>query len=117
MTPEEVPFDTTTLAETENYNAWSAQEPDETTFHIETGRVTVHFFREEWDEFLALARQIVANRPPTGDTLAETENFTLWVVEDDPPGYELEIENANLYFNQEDWQEFVQMLRGLVTGA
>lgn len=48
---------TQTLAETENYVAWKADEPDgETTFHLELNNVTVHFFREEWEEFLELAR-------------------------------------------------------------
>ena len=48
---------TETLAETENYLAWKADEPDgETTYHLELNNVTLHFFREEWDEFLALTR-------------------------------------------------------------
>lgn len=48
-----------TLAETENLSAWQAEEPDgETTYHLELGSVTVHFFREEWEEFLQLLRQI-----------------------------------------------------------
>lgn len=48
---------TQTLAETENYVAWKAEEPDgETTYHLELNNVTIHFFREEWDEFLQLAR-------------------------------------------------------------
>ena len=49
--------DTQTLAETENYMAWKADEPDgETTYHLELNNVTLHFFKEEWDEFLELAR-------------------------------------------------------------
>ena len=48
---------TETMAETENYLAWKADEPDgETTYHLELNGVTLHFFREEWDEFLALVR-------------------------------------------------------------
>jgi hypothetical protein len=48
---------TETLAETENYLAWQANEPDgEVTYHLELNNVTLHFFREEWDEFLALTR-------------------------------------------------------------
>ena len=48
-----------TLAETENYLVWSAEEPDgETTYHVELGNLTVHFFREEWDEFLTLVRSL-----------------------------------------------------------
>lgn len=49
--------ETQTLAETENYVVWKADEPDgETTFHLELNNVTVHFFREEWEEFLELTR-------------------------------------------------------------
>lgn len=48
---------TETMAETENYVTWSAHEPDgETTYHLELNNVTIHFFREEWDEFIALIR-------------------------------------------------------------
>lgn len=48
---------TTTIAETDNFIAWEAEEPDgESTYHIELGQVTVHFFREEWLEFQELMR-------------------------------------------------------------
>ncbi len=48
---------TQTLAETENYLVWKAEEPDgETTYHVELNNVTVHFYQEEWEEFLELAR-------------------------------------------------------------
>ncbi len=48
------------LSETENLSLWRAEEPDgETTYHLELGSVTVHFFREEWDEFLQLIREVV----------------------------------------------------------
>ena len=47
---------TQTLAETENFMVWKAEEPDgETTYHVELNNVTVHFFQEEWEEFLQLA--------------------------------------------------------------
>jgi len=50
---------TETLAETESYLAWIAEEPDgETTYHLELNSVTLHFFREEWDEFLQLVRSL-----------------------------------------------------------
>lgn len=46
---------TETIAETDNFLAWKAEEPDgETTYHIELNNVTVHFFEEEWNEFLQL---------------------------------------------------------------
>lgn len=51
---------TETIAETENYMAWQAEEPDgETTYHLELNNVTLHFFTEEWEEFLQLARAII----------------------------------------------------------
>ena len=57
---------TDTLAETENYMAWKAEEPDgETTYHLELNAVTLHFFQEEWDEFLELARSL-QSKPAKG---------------------------------------------------
>jgi len=50
---------TETLSETENYLIWKADEPDgETTYHVELGNVTVHFFKEEWDEFIELVKNL-----------------------------------------------------------
>ena len=46
---------TSTIAETENFIAWRAEEPDgEVTYHVELNNVTLHFFEEEWQEFLEL---------------------------------------------------------------
>jgi hypothetical protein len=45
------------IAETDNYLAWTAQEPDgEMTYHLELNNVTLHFFQEEWAEFLELVK-------------------------------------------------------------
>ncbi len=50
---------TETIAETDNFLTWKAEEPDgETTYHIELNNVTVHFFEEEWNEFLQLVRSL-----------------------------------------------------------
>jgi hypothetical protein len=50
---------TETIAETDNFLAWKAEEPDgETTYHIELNNVTVHFFAEEWTEFIQLVRNL-----------------------------------------------------------
>ena len=50
---------TETIAETDNYMAWSVDEPDgETTYHLELNSVTLHFFLEEWKEFLELVRAL-----------------------------------------------------------
>jgi len=50
---------TETIAETDNFLAWKAEEPDgETTYHIELNNVTVHFFAEEWTEFMQLIKNL-----------------------------------------------------------
>jgi hypothetical protein len=53
---DDIPTDT--LAETSNYVAWVSQEPDgEIVYHLELGAMTLHFFREEWDELVSLVQQ------------------------------------------------------------
>jgi hypothetical protein len=48
-----------TVAETESYAVWSAEEPDgEVTFNLELNNVTIHMFEEEWREFLELVKKI-----------------------------------------------------------
>lgn len=52
-------LNTNVIAETESFIAWKASEPDgETTYHLELNSVTVHFFEEEWDEFLELVKRL-----------------------------------------------------------
>ena len=49
-----------TLVETDNYSVWRADEPDqESTYHLELNNVTVHFFREEWEEFIELSKRLL----------------------------------------------------------
>ena len=51
------------IAETDNYLVWEVREPDdEIIYHVELGAVTLHFFREEWDEFLQLIKVASSNR-------------------------------------------------------
>ena len=50
---------TATLAESANYMIWKADEPDgETTYHVELNSITMHFFEEEWDEFIKLVKSL-----------------------------------------------------------
>jgi hypothetical protein len=59
MAEQDMDFKTQVIAETDNlhYQIWKADEPDgETTFHLELNNVTIHFFTEEWEEFLQLIR-------------------------------------------------------------
>lgn len=56
---EETGIKMETIAETASFIAWKSEEPDgEVTFHIEFGTVTMHFFKEEWEEFIELARAL-----------------------------------------------------------
>jgi hypothetical protein len=53
-------FDTEVIAETENYLAWRADEPDgESTYHLELNNITLHFFTEEWQELLQLVELLL----------------------------------------------------------
>jgi hypothetical protein len=46
------------VAQTENYSVWLSQEPDgETVYHVDLGMVSLNFFREEWEEVVALIQQ------------------------------------------------------------
>jgi hypothetical protein len=48
-----------TLAETENYVAWISHEPDgEDVYHLELGAMTLHFYKEEFDEVLQLIAEV-----------------------------------------------------------
>ncbi|MCA9885015.1 MAG: hypothetical protein KC708_18690 [Anaerolineae bacterium] len=52
---------THTLAESDSYAIWTTVEDDgETIYHFELGSVTLHFFKEEWDELTGLI-QAAAN--------------------------------------------------------
>lgn len=69
MAEKELDIKTNVIAETDGpqfYQAWQADEPDgEVTYHLELNNVTLHFFDEEWEEFLKLARKLTAE-PATG---------------------------------------------------
>ena len=50
---------TEVIAETDNYIAWQAEEPDgEVSYHLELNNVTLHFFTEEWEEFKKLIKSL-----------------------------------------------------------
>lgn len=59
MSQQPPEINTKTIAETNNFIAWSAEEPDgEITYHLELNNVTLHFFKEEWNEFIQLTRAL-----------------------------------------------------------
>lgn len=50
---------TETLGESENFVLWVSEEPDgEIVYHIDMGAVTLHFFREEFEELLKLIKSV-----------------------------------------------------------
>ena len=92
--PKDAPEPTVeTIAETENYLAWKAAEPDnETTYHIEMGNITLNFFQEEWEEFL--------------DYAGASENFK----PDEDGLFVVEFYNVGVWLDDEDWKEFKSLL-------
>ena len=48
---------TEVLAETDSYAIWRADDGEEVTFNLELGNVTLHRFKEGWDELVQLIRQ------------------------------------------------------------
>jgi hypothetical protein len=59
MRDPEFEINTTTIAETNSMGAWKAEEPDgEVVFNLQLNNITIHFFQEEWNEFLDLIKQI-----------------------------------------------------------
>lgn len=59
MSDPEFDIETTTIAETDSMGIWKADEPDgEPVYNLQLNNVTIHFFQEEYDEFLQLVKQI-----------------------------------------------------------
>lgn len=86
---------TQTLAETDNFQAWMAEEPDgETTYYLQIGRATINFFQEEWEQFLTFAKEIDDVQP-----------------EDNDGFYRLEFDNVDVWLDEEDWTEFKSLTR------
>lgn len=50
---------TTVLSETDNYVIYTAEEFEgEITYHVELDKITLHFFKEEFDELVKLIKGI-----------------------------------------------------------
>lgn len=47
------------LGESENYAVWVSRENDtnDLIYHVEVGNITLHFFQDEWDEFVDVMMQ------------------------------------------------------------
>lgn len=103
-----------TLSETENYTIWRADEPDgESTYHVEIGPVTAHFFNEEWTDFVQLIRNSAAEfanqaanaerAEGEGDSNGEEES-------EESEDVEVELDWGSMLFSPDEWQEFVQLI-------
>lgn len=87
---------TETLAETENFMAWRADEPDdETTYYLQLGRATINFFKEEWEELLDSIPELLQAKP-------NQEGM-----------YAVSFDNVDVWMDDEDWTEFQQIIREL----
>ncbi|MEK7310712.1 MAG: hypothetical protein AAB382_01965 [Chloroflexota bacterium] len=59
LMPNEESAPANVLSETDNYVIYTAEEFDgETTYHVELDKVTLHFFKEEFEEFLRLVKAV-----------------------------------------------------------
>jgi hypothetical protein len=95
-------IDIETLAETENYTIWRADEPDgEATYHVEIGPVTAHFFTEEWNDFVQLIRDSAAEFAQLGDPGEDDEDEDV----------EIELDWGSMLFSPDEWEEFVQLIK------
>ncbi len=57
--PAEKDSPTTILSETDNYVVYTAEEFEgETTYHVELDKITLHFFKEEFEEFVRLVKAV-----------------------------------------------------------
>ncbi len=89
MAKEMPETETEVIAETEMYMAWKAQEPDgEMTYHLELNNVTLHFFQEEWQEFLDVSQEFMGEAEPC----------------------DLEFGNFMLYFSEDEWTQFKELV-------
>ncbi len=104
------------VAQTDNFVAWKAHEPDdEVTYHIEVNNITIHFFKEEWDSFMTFKKEFINLPSGLTGTLAENEDYLVScdVTETNENIYSLEITGATLYFFDDDWKEFCTLLKNI----
>jgi hypothetical protein len=49
------------LGESENYAIWVSKESQlgEVIYHVEVGNITLHFFEDEWEEFVDVFMQAI----------------------------------------------------------
>ena len=107
---------TSIVAQTDNFIAWKAEEPDEeATFHIEINNLTIHFFNEEWEEFKEFKKGFVNIPKRTTGTLADSDTYFVSCEKIDSGDYlyTMEIPGATLFLFEEDWIEFCELIRDL----
>lgn len=104
------------ITQTDNFVAWKAEEPDyETTYHLDINNLTIHFFQEEWDEFIEFSKLILKADDQKAATIAETETYlaTIEKINNDEKVYVIEISGATIYLFEADWVEFKTLIKEL----
>ncbi len=57
--PDDNSRSTNVLSETDNYVIYTAEEFEgETTYHVELDKITLHFFKEEFEELVQLVKAV-----------------------------------------------------------
>ena len=104
------------ISQSDNFIAWKVDEPDgETTYHLEINNLTVHFFVEEWEQFIEFKNLFINTEKDKTGELAQTEDYYLSCekTENGDFVYSMEIIGATLYFFEDDWTEFKELVRNL----
>lgn len=104
------------IAKIEDFMVWKSIEPDEETYHIEMGRATIHFFIEEWEEFLEFAADMVKIPLGTTGTIAETESYEAVCEEiDGDIIYSIEMPGVLLSFFEDDWKLVIDLIKEVLS--
>ena len=111
----QVDIKTEEVCKTEDFEIWKAYEPDEeVTYHIELGRITIHFFKEEWEEFIDFSKEFLDIPLGTTGVLAESQTYLATCEElNGDIIYSIEMPEATLYFTEDDWKQFIELLKEL----
>ncbi len=107
---------TSIISQTDNFIAWKVEEPDdEVTFHLEINNLTIHFFAEEWEEFLDFKKGFTNIPKGTTGTLADSNTYYVNCEKIDSGDYlySMEIPGATVFLFEEDWIEFCELIRDL----
>lgn len=112
-----VPMDSKTelMVSTDQFDVLKSIEPDgEVLYYVNLGKVSVNFFKEEWDEFLEFVGETVKIPIGMTGTIAETDSYLASCEEiDGDIIYSIEMPGVTLFFFEDDWKEVLELMQGM----